>query len=143
MAQAVRRRVADLRLSAFERDELAFYLNANYTTEWGADPDELSAWTVDEGKEYGPTGEDAFFPHGYDRVAKYLARHLSVDFGVVVRRVVLRPRGVRVETSAGTIHARAVVVTVPLGVLKHEGIEFVPASPNGTNRRSTGWAWGC
>ncbi len=126
---AVRQRIADLRLSAFEKDELAFYLNAHYTTEWGADPDELSVRTVDQGKEYGPTGEDAFFPHGYDRVPAYLARHLSVDLGVVVRRLVLRPRGVRVETSAGTIHARAVVVTVPLGVLKHEGIEFMPRLP--------------
>ena len=130
LAQAVRRRVADLRLSPFEKDELAFYLNANYVAEWGADPDELSARTVDQGKEYGPTGEDAFFPHGYDRVPEYLARHLDVDFGVVVRRVVLRPRGVRVETSAGPIHARAVVVTVPLGVLKHEGIEFLPGLPD-------------
>ena len=77
----------------------------------------------------GRTGEDAFFPHGYDRVPEYLARHLDVDFGVVVRRVVLRPRGVRVETSAGSIQARAVVVTVPLGVLKREGIEFVPRLP--------------
>lgn len=130
LAGAVRERIAELRLSAFERDELGFYLNATYTTEWGADPDELSARTVDEGKEYGRTGEDAFFPDGYDRVTTYLARHLDVDLGVVVRRVVLRPGGVRVETNAGTIHARAVVVTVPLGVLKHQGIEFVPRLPD-------------
>jgi len=130
LAGAVRERVAGLRLSAFERDELAFYLNANYTAEWGADPDELSAQTVDQGKEYGVTGEDAFFPHGYDQVATYLARHLSVDFGVAVRRVVLRHRGVQIETSAGIIHACAVVVTVPLGVLRNEGIEFVPRLPD-------------
>ena len=129
LADAVRQRVAGLGLSPFERDELGFYLNATYTTEWGADPDELSAWTVDQGKEYGRTGEDAFFPHGYDRVVGYLARHLSVDFGVVVRRVVLGPRGVRVETNAGSIDASAVVVTVPLGVLRHERIEFVPRLP--------------
>ena len=129
LAEAVRERVAGLGLSPFDKDELAFHLNAHYTTEWGADPDELSARTVDDGKEYGPTGEDAYFPDGYDRVPAYLARHLSVDFGVVVRRVVLRPDGVRVETSAGTLDAQAVVVTVPLGVLKHEGIEFVPSLP--------------
>ena len=111
------------------RAELAFHLNAHYTTEWGADPDELSARTIDEGKEYGPTGEDAFFPDGYDRVVAYLARRLDVEVGVAVRRVVLRSSGVRIETSAGAVHARAVVVTVPLGVLKHEGIEFVPALP--------------
>jgi hypothetical protein len=73
LARAVRHRVAALQLDGIERDELAFYLNANYVTEWGADPDELSAQTVDDGKEYGPTGEDAFFPHGYDQVTNYLA----------------------------------------------------------------------
>jgi monoamine oxidase len=129
LAEAVRHRVADLDLTAFQRDELAFHLNAHYTTEWGADPDALSARTVDEGRQYGRTGEDAFFPHGYDQVTGYLARHLSVELGVVVRRVVLGRGGARVETSAGTIDARAVVVTVPLGVLKHEGITFDPPLP--------------
>ncbi len=131
LAQAVRRRVSDRHLDGIEEDELAFYLNANYTTEWGADPVRLSALTVDEGKEYGPTGEDAFFPNGYDQVTNYLARHLNVHTGVVVRRVELRQRGVEVQTSAGSIHARAVVVTVPLGVLKQQGIAFVPLLPRG------------
>ncbi len=134
LAAAVRRAAVGRHLSRIERDELAFYLNADYVTEWGADADELSARTVDQGKEYGKTGEDAFFPHGYDRVPHYLARHLTVDTGVVVRRVVLRHRGVDVHTSAGTLHARAVVVTVPLGVLKHEGIEFVPGLPDRHHR---------
>jgi monoamine oxidase len=129
LGQAVRRQVAALDLTAFDRDELAFHLNAHYTTEWGADPDALSARTVDAGKEYGRTGEDAFFPVGYDRVPAYLARHLRVELGVVVRRVVQSRGGVRVETSAGAVDARAVVVTVPLGVLKHEGITFVPDLP--------------
>lgn len=130
LGKALHRRVAGLHLDKFEKDELAFYLNATYTTEWGADPDALSVQTVDDGKEYGRTGEDAFFPNGYDQVTAHLARHLSVDLGVVVRRVELRRGGVRVETSAGVIHARAVVVTVPLGVLKREGIEFVPGLPH-------------
>jgi monoamine oxidase len=129
LAEAVRRRVAGLDLSGFDEDELAFHLNAHYTTEWGEDPAALSARTIDVGKEYGPTGEDAFFPDGYDRVVGYLARHVHVALGVFVRRIVLRENGVRIETSAGAIQARAVVVTVPLGVLKNEAIEFVPALP--------------
>jgi monoamine oxidase len=129
LAAAVRQRVAGLELDGVEKDLMAFYLNANYTTEWGADPDELSAWTVDEGKEYGPTGEDAFFRDGYDQVTRYLARRLRIDTGVVVRRVALRRRGVEVHTNAGTIAAQAVVVTVPLGVLKQQAITFEPGLP--------------
>jgi monoamine oxidase len=47
---------------------------------------------------------------------------------------VRRPSGVDVHTSAGVLRARAVVVTVPLGVLKHEGIEFVPGLPERHHR---------
>ncbi len=134
LAEAVRRRVAELQLTQFDKNELAFHLNAHYTTEWGEDPDALSARKIDEGREYGPTGEDAFFPDGYDRVPAYLARRVDIELGVVVRRVLLRHDGVRVETSAGAIQARALVVTVPLGVLKHEAIEFVPGLPSSHGR---------
>jgi monoamine oxidase len=47
LAAAVRRAATGQHLSRIERDELAFHLNADYTTEWGADPDELSARTID------------------------------------------------------------------------------------------------
>ena len=40
-------------LSATERADLAFYLNANYRTEWGLGPGRLSAKTVEAGEEYG------------------------------------------------------------------------------------------
>ena len=129
LARAVRRQVSGLQLNPYEEDELAFHLNAHYTTEWGEDPDALSARTIDEGKEYGRTGEDAFFPNGYDQVPAYLARHLDIEYETVVRGLVLRDGGVRVETARGAIQARAVVVTVPLGVLKDEAIDFVPALP--------------
>ena len=40
LARAVHRQVVGLHLDEIEQDELAFYLNANYGTEWGADADE-------------------------------------------------------------------------------------------------------
>ena len=42
----------------------------------------------------------------------------------------MRHRGVDVHTNAGTIQARAVVVTVPLGVLKRGTISFEPCLPD-------------
>ena len=79
LAAAVRRETRDLDLSRVERADLAFYLNATYVTEWGADPAELSAFHVDDGREFGPTGEDVLFPHGFDRVVEHLARGLRHD----------------------------------------------------------------
>ena len=144
LAEAVRRRVAGLGLSAFDRDELAFHLNAHYTTEWGADPDELSARTVDEGKEYGPTGEDAFFPDGYDRVRglpgpapERRARGRRTARGAAPRAASgSRPaRGDRRPRGGGDGPAR--------GAQARRDRVRARASPNGTARRSTGWAWGC
>lgn len=115
VADAVARRTHGL--DAGERAALRFHLNAAFTTEWGAGPEELSARTVDAGREYGPTGEDAFLPDGYDAVPAHLARHLRVELGVEVRRVAVRSGGVRVETDRGVLDATAAVVTVPLGLL--------------------------
>ena len=134
LAAAVRRETRDLDLSRVERADLAFYLNATYVTEWGADPAELSAFHVDDGREFGPTGEDVLFPHGFDRVVEHLARGLRPTLGVRVRRVVLRRRGVDVHTSAGRLRASAVVVTVPLGVLRAGSIDVEPGLPEPMTR---------
>ena len=130
LAAAVARRLSGTKLTAAERADLAFYLNGAYTTEWGVEPSRLSARTVDQSREFGSTGEDAFLPDGYDRITDYLAHSLKVHIKTPVRRIVLRRDGVRVVTNRGSIDARAVVVTVPLGVLRDERIEFCPALPN-------------
>jgi len=126
IAAAIARRTRHRDLDRLERAALAFHLNATYTTEWGADPDELSAWHGDDGREFGPTGEDLLFPHGFSQVVDHLARGLTIRRGVRVTRVARRGAGVRVETSAGPLRAEAVVVTVPLGVLKARGHDLLP-----------------
>lgn len=130
LARALARRLADAGLTEVERADLAFYLNATYVTEWGEDPARLSARTVDDGREYGPTGRDAFFPDGYDAVTGHLARGLTIRTATPVRRVALARRGVEVRTDHGRVTADAVVVTVPLGVLRREAIAFSPALPD-------------
>ena len=129
-----RKQTRALDLSRVERADLAFYLNATYVTEWGADPRELSAYHVEDGEEFGPTGEDVMFPDGFDQVVDHLARGLRITRGVVVRRVVVRPRGVDVHTSEGRLRASAVVVTVPLGVLREGAIDFEPGLPDRMRR---------
>lgn len=130
LAAAIERQLRGRQLGRADRADLAFVLNGTYVTEWGEDPSRLSARTVDEGREYGPTGQDAFFPDGYDAVPRWLARGLTVHTSTAVRRIALTRRGVDVATDAGVLQAEAVVVTVPLGVLRREGIAFSPALPD-------------
>lgn len=130
LRRAIRGVTSGQDLSATERADLAFYLNANYRTEWGLGPGRLSAKTVEAGEEYGRTGEDAFFPDGYDQVTDFLAAGLTIHTSTPVRRIVARSRRVEVHTDSGTLDADAVVVTVPLGVLRREQIDFRPGLPD-------------
>ena len=127
---AIARELRGADLTKVERADLAFVLNGTYTTEWGEDPGRLSARTVDDGREFGPTGRDAFFPDGYDAVTDWLARGLTVQTSTAVRRIALARGGVDVHTDAGRLRAAAAVVTVPLGVLRREAIAFTPGLPD-------------
>ena len=79
--------------------------------------------------EYEDSGVDALFPAGYDRIVKHLATGLDVRTRVVVNRISARAKTVRIDTSAGAFDADAVIVTVPLGVLKAGAIAFDPGLP--------------
>ncbi len=122
-------RVAPPSLSAIEKTDLAFRLVGRFSTEWGADPSALSAWSVDAGKAYADDGEDVLFPEGYDRIPNHLAIGTTIRLGVQLHKVSLRSKGIVLSTSEGTLEADAVVVTVPLGVLRAGAIMFEPGLP--------------
>jgi monoamine oxidase len=67
---------------------------------------------------------------GYQRLIKSLASHVPVRHGAVVTAVEQAHDGVVVHTADGrTERGSHVVVTVPLGVLKHGSIVFSPPLP--------------
>jgi monoamine oxidase len=108
--------------------QLEFHLAGNFEQEYGGAADRLSAWFVDDGKEFG--GTDVLFPGGYGQLTDYLARGLDIATNAPVSEVRWGGRGVEVGLSSGqTIRADRVIVTVPLGVLQHGGIRFVPELP--------------
>jgi monoamine oxidase len=72
-------------------------------------------------------GGDALLPGGYDKVVEAVANGLDVRFGHVVSRVDTSGDRAVVVTPQGNFEADAVVVTVPLGVLKAGSIQFSPA----------------
>ncbi len=101
---------------------------SNIIAEYAADPDQLSlAWFGTEGELDGP---DVLLPGGYGQLVHHLARGLRIRLGAAVTRIEHRGPGVVVETSLGTVSADKVIVTVPLGVLKAETIDFDPPLPD-------------
>jgi monoamine oxidase len=87
----------------------------------------LSAVNFDDGAE--EDGGDALLPEGYDKVVAAVANGLDIRLGHVVASVDTSGDRAVVVTSQGNFEAGAVVVTVPLGVLKAESIGFLPPLP--------------
>jgi monoamine oxidase len=74
-------------------------------------------------------GGDQLFLDGYDQLTNHLAEGLTIHTSTWVQQVDYRGKGVRVTTQNETFEADAVLVTVSVGVLKAEKIEFIPALP--------------
>jgi len=95
--------------------------------EYATDTVNLSAMNFDDGAE--EDGGDALLPEGYDKVVAAVANGLDIRLGHVVTRVDTAGDRAVVATSRGNFEAGAVIVTVPLGVLKAGSIQFSPALP--------------
>ena len=78
----------------------------------------------EDGKGFG--GGDRAFPKGYHQVIEVLARGLEIRRGVQVRSVKARGKRVTVKSREASWEADAVVVALPLGVLKHGIVRFDP-----------------
>lgn len=104
---------------------------------WVALADAILAWDANVDLPDMSTLDMVRFQHGADwpqqaglglLVAAY-GRDVPVTPGCPVERIDWSGRGVRAETSQGTLAARAAVVTVPAGVLAAGGVAFTPALP--------------
>jgi monoamine oxidase len=71
---------------------------------------------------------------GYSALCERLAEGLDVRLGTVVQAIDWTGPEVRVETGEGVFEADAVIVTLPLGVLKAGDVSFTPTLPEGKRR---------
>ena len=112
-------------LDPVRRAQLDFHINATYEQEYSGSAKQLSAWSLEEGEEFG--GDDVLFPQGYGQVIEYLARGLDVRLNQPVEAVTASSTGVTLRFADGSkLMADDVLVTVPLGVLKTDAIAFDP-----------------
>ena len=90
----------------------------------------LAWWDQDDSA--GMEGDHAVVQGGYSKLVDALAEHSSVLLQREVVRIEHRADGVTVHTRGGGdgLEADAVLVTVPLGVLKAGAIKFAPQLPS-------------
>jgi len=87
-------------------------------------------------KDYSPIdwwnssgGSRHFCREGYGAVVAHYGRDVPVSLSTWVNEIDWSGDGVKVITSAGTIKARAAILTVSVGVLANNRIKFTPELP--------------
>ena len=96
--------------------------------DYGADGAELSAEAWNFGKEF--KGDDMLVTNGFDRIVHHLAEGLDIRSREPVTGIRHGETGAEIVTANGRATFDAVIVTVPLGVLKAGGIRFDPPLSN-------------
>lgn len=104
-----------------------FVLSAELEQEYGASTKELSTHWFDDGNEFD--GEDALFSQGYRVVTNYLAQGLEIKVKQTVKEIDWGSKSIRLKTESGQFEADAVIITLPLGVLKAKAVRFTPELP--------------
>lgn len=114
---------------------LRHLMNASQEAEYGGNSTRanteighFSAQWFDNHQEFG--GGDQVFAAGFQTIATHLAQGLNIATGQRVTKVDTSGAGVQVSTDKGSLSADAVVVAVPLGVLKAGHISFTPRLPD-------------
>lgn len=103
-------------------------VRAEIDGEYGASPRELSLLWFDAGAEQ--RGGDVLLPDGYDRLAQFLARGLDVRLGAPLTGVRAAGGTVEAVVPGGRLACDALVVTLPLGVLRRDAIDWDPYPPD-------------
>lgn len=115
-------KVSALTRRVFQRAEISKVLDT------GEDFKRLSLQAYDEDGEFD--GPDALVKGGYAQILPQLARGLDIRLGQCVRKISMSAPGqALVTTDKAEFSARAVLVTLPLGVLKARKVVFEPALP--------------
>jgi len=104
--------------------------------EHGADLSSLSVLDLFNLTQLGvpltvPSDANQLIPSGMGNFISSFANGVPIKLNTPVSSISWdNPCGVELTTPAGIVNARAVIVTVPLGVLASEGLTFNPALPS-------------
>jgi monoamine oxidase len=117
--------------SEADHRHIAWHVELWSRDDCAAGPADLSARYWDDGYELYGEGDSVFW-NGYQSLVDKLAKGLSIRLNTEVTRVSYGDNGdgvVTVETNQGPLTADAVLVTLPLAVLKSNAVTFDPPIP--------------
>jgi monoamine oxidase len=118
--------VVDLpELTPYQRRALNFQLNWNVEQDYGASGANLSNWWYDQDSWLGGR-RDVLLRDGYGELIDILAEDLDIRTGNPVLSITYNASGVTVRTANADFRGAYAVVTVPLGVLAADRIDFTP-----------------
>jgi monoamine oxidase len=109
---------------------LNFILSSEIEQEYSGSAERLSTHWYDSAQAFD--GEDALFAKGFAVLVDFLAKDLTIRKDAIVSRIDWHGDKVVVTTNEKEYIADKVIVTLPLGVLKANKIEFVPNLPKPT-----------
>jgi monoamine oxidase len=140
---------ADTSVAAFLARQKGYPLNPSFAatarlisnliaSEKGADARTMSLSGLLE-HDFSGYGDNNFrLVEGYTRLLHRLAHGLDIRLHQPVRRVKWGPDGARVRCSGTSFRPRHVVVTLPLGVLQAQDVEFAPSLPRAKTQAIAG-----
>lgn len=113
--------------SSKAKDRLWKFLLSTYVTFDTGDLDKLSSLIYNEGEEY--SGIEKIATNGYDTITQFLSKDLNILLNQRVSKVDYTNTKVKITHNGTIIEADYAVITVPLGVLKANAIQFSPSLP--------------
>lgn len=108
-------------------DRLWQFLLSTYVTFDTGDLDNLSSTLYNEGAEF--SGEERIATNGYDTIPNFLAKDLTIQLNQRVSKIEYGNSKIKITHNGIQSEADYALVTVPLGVLKANTIQFIPALP--------------
>ena len=116
-------------MNSKQRTLLHYALENIYTYEFADNLSKLSRNVYSGYAESTASGKNALVPEGYFQLFHQFSQHIPINLNQIVREINYDPKGVTIVTQDETYHAKKVVITVPLGVLKSNKIKFHPDLP--------------
>jgi len=116
------------KLNDAEKRQLEIVMAQVIDDDYAMEADKLSLKAYDAGSD-AYSGGNKFVVGGYDKIPTMLATNIPIEYNVVVNTIAWGNNGVTVTAGNKSWSAKAVIVTIPLGVLKAGKVTFSPALP--------------